>query len=74
MTLPTILTEEEIQQITKTSRPTTQIKRLRFMGLTVIPRHDNTALVSRDHFLKATDGLPDNEPALQGDEPDWGAL
>lgn len=73
MTLPTILTNEELKQITCASRPTTQAHRLAQMGFNVIQRPDNTPLVSRANFLKVTGGLT-NEDVLPDIEPDLGAI
>ncbi len=68
------LTESEIQEITGAVRRTTQVKRLREMGITVIVRPDGRPLVARQHYLLITGSVSTKQKAADKPTPDFGAL
>ncbi|MDH5325318.1 MAG: DUF4224 domain-containing protein [Gammaproteobacteria bacterium] len=68
------LTKEEIFDLTRAKRNSTQIRRLREMGFTVISRADGSPVVSRANFLIVTGGVEQNNATKSPIEPDYDAL
>ena len=71
---PIYLTDDELYHISKAQRPSTQAKRLRDMGFTVVLRADGSPLVSRANYLKVTGGEPDTPRGQRPAEPNFAAL
>lgn len=68
---PLTLTDAELVDLTRKTRPTAQQRALRFMGIEHRTRPDGSVVVDRTHYLWLMDGAKGRKPKTQPFEIDW---